>query len=76
MRSDRYELLQATPQLLGIAQALFNLPPIALGEFKSIIEGPARRNDTANAPPRLPAPTIAIAGFPVMPGSLADPITQ
>jgi hypothetical protein len=42
MRSDRYELLQAAPQLVGIDQALFNLPPIPPTEFKNIIEGPAR----------------------------------
>src|SRR5262249_48228333 len=43
MRSDRYELLQSEPHLLAIKQDLFNLPPIAPSEFKSVIEGPAHR---------------------------------
>jgi WD40 repeat protein len=43
MRSDRYELLQSEPHLLAVKQDLFNLPPIAPSEFKSVIEGPARR---------------------------------
>ncbi len=43
MRSDRYELLQAEPHLLSVKQDLFNLPPIAPSEFKSVVEGPAHR---------------------------------
>jgi hypothetical protein len=43
MRSDRYELLQAAPRLVGIERSLFDLPPIPPAEFKSVIEGPARR---------------------------------
>ena len=43
IRSDRYELLQAEPHLAAVKQDLFNLPPIAPSEFKSVIEGPARR---------------------------------
>src|SRR5207248_2703521 len=31
------------PHLIGLKQDLFNLPPIAPAEFKSVIEGPARR---------------------------------
>jgi hypothetical protein len=43
IRSDRYELLQAEPRLLTVKHDLFNLPPISRAEFKSVIEGPARR---------------------------------
>src|SRR5204863_770670 len=45
MRSDRYEQLQSEPHLLAakVKQDLFNLGPIAPSEFKSVIEGPARR---------------------------------
>ncbi len=43
IRSDRYELLQAEPHLRGLKQDLFNLPPIPVAEFKTVIEGPARR---------------------------------
>jgi WD40 repeat protein len=43
IRSDRYELLQSEPNLLPVKQDLFNLPPIAPSEFKSVIEGPAHR---------------------------------
>jgi hypothetical protein len=43
MRSDRYELLQAEPQLAAVKRDLFDLPPIPQAEFKNVIEGPARR---------------------------------
>ena len=43
MRSDRYELLQSSPQLTGTKRALFDLPPIDPSEFKSVIEGPVQR---------------------------------
>ena len=43
MRSDRYELLQAEPRLPAVKRELFDLSPIASSEFKSVIEGPARR---------------------------------
>jgi hypothetical protein len=43
IRSDRYELLQSEPRLTGVRQDPFNLPPIPAAEFKSVIEGPARR---------------------------------
>jgi WD40 repeat protein len=43
IRSDRYELLQGEPHLSAVTQDLFNLPPIAHAEFKTVIEGPARR---------------------------------
>jgi WD40 repeat protein len=43
IRSDRYELLQAEPRLAAVKQDLFNLPPLPALEFKSVIEGPARR---------------------------------
>src|SRR5262249_31544365 len=43
IRSDTYELLQSESLLIGIKQDLFNLPPLPLAEFKSLIEGPAQR---------------------------------
>lgn len=43
IRSDRYEALQSAPALAGLRQELFNLPPMPVGEFKSVIEGPAQR---------------------------------
>jgi WD40 repeat protein len=43
MRSDRYELLQNEPHLANIKCDLLDLPPIPQAEFKSVIEGPARR---------------------------------
>ena len=43
MRSDRYELLQAEPRLPAVKRELFDLSPIPSSEFKSVIEGPARR---------------------------------
>jgi hypothetical protein len=43
MRSDRYELLQAEPRLAKVKRELFDLPPIPPAEYKSVIEGPARR---------------------------------
>jgi len=42
IRSDSYEPLQTEPRLAGAGQLLFNLPPIAAGAMKEIIEGPAR----------------------------------
>jgi tetratricopeptide (TPR) repeat protein len=43
IRSDRYELLQNEPRIAKINQALFNLPPLPLSEFRGVIEGPAHR---------------------------------
>jgi WD40 repeat protein len=43
IRSDRYDLLQREKRWLSIKHEPFNLPPIAQAEFKSVIEGPARR---------------------------------
>jgi hypothetical protein len=51
MRSDRLELLQNEPRLEKIKRDLFDLPPIPAAEFKSVVEGPARR--TAEAGGRL-----------------------
>jgi formylglycine-generating enzyme required for sulfatase activity len=42
IRSDSYEQLQVEPHLAGTGQLLFNLPPIPVGSFQEIIEGPAR----------------------------------
>ena len=43
IRSDRYELLQAQSRFAAVKRQLFDLPPIPVVEFKSVIEGPARR---------------------------------
>jgi WD40 repeat protein len=43
IRSDRYELLQSQPYLADVKRDLFDLSPIPPSEFKSVIEGPARR---------------------------------
>ena len=43
MRSDRYELLQAQEAFASVKRQLFDLPPLPTAEFKSVIEGPARR---------------------------------
>jgi tetratricopeptide (TPR) repeat protein len=43
IRSDRYQLLQEDKRLLAGRHALLNLPPIPVVEFKTVIEGPARR---------------------------------
>jgi hypothetical protein len=42
IRSDSYGLLQADKLLEAARPLLFSLPPIAIGEFKEVIEGPAR----------------------------------
>jgi hypothetical protein len=43
IRSDRYELLQEHEGLAGIKRELFDLPPLPMSEFKTVIEGPANR---------------------------------
>jgi len=43
VRSDRYEQLQATPAWAAVQTHLFSLPPLPVAEYKSVIEGPARR---------------------------------
>jgi WD40 repeat protein len=44
IRSDRYELLQAAPELAGLKSRVFDdLKPIPPAQFKEIITGPARR---------------------------------
>ncbi|MBV9991176.1 MAG: TIR domain-containing protein [Alphaproteobacteria bacterium] len=45
IRSNAYAKLQAEPRLVDIAQQPFSLPPIPLGAFKEVIEGPARLAD-------------------------------
>lgn len=47
IRSDSYERLQAAPALAGIRQTPFSLPPLAAGEYKMVIEGPAARSTAA-----------------------------
>ncbi len=47
IRADSLDQLQAQPSLQSLPMLLFNLPPVARGEFKSIIEGPAARHTAA-----------------------------
>lgn len=47
IRSDSYEHLQTEPRLAQVAPYLFSLPPIARVEFKTVVEGPARRHTEA-----------------------------
>jgi hypothetical protein len=47
IRSDSYERLQTEPMLERVTPFLFDLPPIARGEFKAVIEGPASRHTEA-----------------------------
>ena len=42
IRSDSYEPLQTDKRLDGMPQLLFGLRPISTGDFKDVIEGPAR----------------------------------
>jgi WD40 repeat protein len=47
IRTDRYPRLQDDALLPGVKRALFDLPPMPATEFKSVIEGPARRASEA-----------------------------
>ncbi len=63
LRSDRLELVQNEQRLEMAQPVLFDLPPIPPAEFKSVIEGPARR--VADAGDRLvidPALTERLIG--------------
>jgi WD40 repeat protein len=42
IRSDAYARLQTAPQLAPISLAIHNLPPLPIGAYKSVIEGPLR----------------------------------
>ena len=42
IRTDRYQRLQDETLLPGVKRLLFDLPPMPVTEFKSVIEGPAR----------------------------------
>lgn len=42
IRSDSYEALQSAPELEGIHQHTFSLPPMPTGSYHQVIEGPAR----------------------------------
>lgn len=43
IRSDSYERMQTEKRFEPVSQFLFSLPPIARGEYKTVIEGPAQR---------------------------------
>jgi H+/Cl- antiporter ClcA len=43
MRSDSYEQLQNAKALEGIPQATLSLPPLPLGAYQAVIDGPAAR---------------------------------
>ncbi|MBS0151393.1 MAG: SUMF1/EgtB/PvdO family nonheme iron enzyme [Nitrospira sp.] len=47
IRSDSYEQMQTARALAGIRQTPFNLPALAPGEYKMVIEGPAARSTAA-----------------------------
>src|SRR5262249_40983706 len=61
IRSDKYELLQSEPRLVGIKQDLFNLPPLPSAEFKSVIEGPAQASGRLAIDPEVTESLIADA---------------
>lgn len=61
IRSDAYERLQTAPELEGLRQQTFSLPPIPRGQWASVIEGPAARAVAAGRKLRLdPALTAAL----------------
>ena len=43
IRSDNYERLQLAPELEGLQQHTFSLPPMPKGSYVEVIKGPARR---------------------------------
>ena len=43
IRSDNYERLQLAPELEGVRQDTFSLPPMPKGSYAEVIKGPARR---------------------------------
>src|SRR5262249_16570928 len=65
IRSDAYEPLQSAEGLAGLLQVPFNLPPLAAGDFRAVIEGPVRRAADAGRPltfqPNLAAALLADA---------------
>ncbi|HEX4497026.1 MAG TPA: toll/interleukin-1 receptor domain-containing protein, partial [Thermoanaerobaculia bacterium] len=65
IRSDAYEPLQSSAALEGVPQVPFNLPPLAAGEYRSVIEGPTERVGEAGRPltfePGLAASLLADA---------------
>jgi hypothetical protein len=43
IRSDNYERLQLTPELDGVRQETFSLPPMPKGSYVEVVKGPAGR---------------------------------
>ena len=43
IRSDNYERLQLAPELEGVRQQTFSLPPMLKGSYADVIRGPAQR---------------------------------
>jgi formylglycine-generating enzyme required for sulfatase activity len=63
IRSDAYERLQSAPELEGVRQETFSLPPMPRGAYESVIEGPARRLAQTRRPLTIePALTQALLG--------------
>jgi len=60
IRSDAYEPLQIAEALTGVPQVPFNLPPLSTADYRSVIEGPARRTTDAGRPLTL-EPGLATA---------------
>ncbi len=61
IRSDAVPQLQAPDALRGLAPVLFSLPPMPAAEFKSVIEGPARRHTEAGKAPVVITPALTEA---------------
>jgi hypothetical protein len=50
IRTDRYDLMQTAPQLAGLQTKQFDLRPMDLTQFHSVITGPAQRSTDGGRP--------------------------
>lgn len=53
IRSDSYERLQLVPELDGVRQETFGLPPIPRGSYAEVIKGPVRRLEESERPLKI-----------------------
>jgi WD40 repeat protein len=61
IRSDSYERLQTAPELDGVTQQTYSLPPLPRGAYQTVIEGPAERLKDSQRTLRIePALTAAL----------------
>ncbi len=74
IRSDAVPQLQAPDALRGLAPVLFSLPPMPAAEFKSVIEGPARRHTEAGKAPVTITPALTEAPIAEASGPDALPL--